>query len=291
MRVTEGMRYTTTQRALGELRSRHAAVVEQITSGQRVGDPSDDPIAAAELTRIGSRLARNQDYQRTIDSSRSNLSLTERTLDSASQLMVRVHEIAVQGANGSLSGENRRALAVEVNEIREQLVSLANTQGSNGYLFSGSQTATAAFSAAGAYQGDATIHQAEIAPGVVVNSSVLGSDAFGVGTSADAFQAVTALEQALLADNTQQIAGTLTNVEAARSQIVQVQAQSGLILNRLDSASEALSIGELELKDSSARLGETDVVSALSELSALTTTLDQAIAVARETLSSGRGWF
>jgi flagellin-like hook-associated protein FlgL len=58
-------------------------------------------------------------------------------------------------------------------------------------------------------------------------------------------------------------------------------------MNRLDSADEALSTTALELDRRRSSLGDVDPFSALSELNQLSTTLQQAIAVARQTLGSG----
>lgn len=290
MRVTEGMRYGVTERALADLRSRQAAVTEEVSSGRRVGDPSDDPVAASELTRLAGRLARTEDYQRTIGRVRADLSLSERTLDSASALMVRAQELAIQGANGSLSADDRRMLAEEVSALQLQLRSFANTRGTRGYLFSGNLTETPSFSETGVYQGDAAVHRVDVAPGVELGVTVSGDEAFGPAGGADAFQALESLHAALQAGGEDQVAASLEGLEAARAQIVGVQAEAGLILNRLDSSEEALGRSQLEMQKRSSELGDTDPFAALSELTSLTTTLEQAIAVARTTLSSGRFW-
>jgi flagellin-like hook-associated protein FlgL len=59
-----------------------------------------------------------------------------------------------------------------------------------------------------------------------------------------------------------------------------------MIMNRLDSADEALSVTALELDRRRSELGDVDPFSALSELSQLSTTLQQAITVARNTFDS-----
>jgi flagellar hook-associated protein 3 FlgL len=291
MRITENMRFNDVARSLSSLRSRLADVTNQVSSGRRVLKPSDDPIAAAQLTRISAREARTLDYQNTISTVRSDLSLSESNLDQASQLMVRAHEIAVQGANGSLSPDDRKQLATELVSIREQLTATANAKGTRGYLFSGSKTSTAAFSSSGAYQGDAAEQQVEIAPGVVARVAVTGANAFGAAGGTDAFAALDTLRQALLADDQQAIAAALDPIEAARSQIVRAQADTGLILNRLDTADEALSVTQLELSKREGELGAVDPFAALSELTQLSTTLEQSIAVARQTLNVGTNLF
>jgi flagellar hook-associated protein 3 FlgL len=292
MRITENMRFTDVARSLSALRSRLADVTNQVSSGRRVVKPSDDPIAAAELTRISAREARTLDYQNTIGTVRSDLSLSESNLGEASGLMARAHEIAVQGANGSLSAADRKTLAAEVVSIREQLTSTANAKGtSGGYLFSGSKSSTAAFSSTGAYQGDNSEHQVEIAPGVVARVAVTGANAFGAAGGTDAFAVLDSLRQALVDDDHDAIAAALDPIEASRSQIVRAQSDAGLILNRLDTADEALSLTQLELGKRESELGAVDPFAALTELTQLSSTLEQAIAVARKTLNVGTDLF
>lgn len=291
MRVTDNMRFTSAQRSISALRSRHAELTNQITSGTRIGAPSDDPVAAASMTRLAAQASRTADYRATIDTVRSDIRLSESTLAEASGLIVRAQELALQGANGSLTAEDRRTLATEVEALQAQFISAANTRGGRGFLFSGNRTDTAALSPTGDYQGDDAEHAVEIAPGVTAAVSVSGAEAFTADGGIDVFAALDALHSALQAGDGQQVASTLGNLEASRAQLVRAQAKSGLIMNRLDSADEALSVTALELERRSSELGAVDPFSALSELSQLSTTLEQAIAVARNTLNTGNDLF
>lgn len=286
MRISDNMRFATVQRSIADLRSRQAQVANQASTGRRVIAPSDDPVAAAELTRIQSRLDRTQDFRSTIQSVRSDASLSEATLAQASQFMVRAREIATQGANDSLNAGDRAALAVEVSALKEQLLATANTRGTRGYLFSGTQTNTPTLSSTGTFQGDNQQHQVEIAPGVSSTVSVSGSIAFTAAGGVDAFATLDALEQALNADDGRAVAATLGNLEASRDQMVRQQGQAGMIMNRLDTADEALSVMDLELTKRQADLGAADPIETLTELSKLTQALEQAIGVARITLNT-----
>jgi flagellar hook-associated protein 3 FlgL len=291
MRITDNMRFDTVQRNLSSLRSRHAEVTQQVMTGRKILAPSDDPVAAARLMRINARAARTADYQKTINAVRSDIESSESNLAEASQLMVRANELAIQGANDSLSANDRSALATEVHALQEQLLATANARGQRGYLFSGSQVKTPPLSGAGAYQGDAFEHQVEVSPGVTTRVSVSGAEAFTTAGGVDAFATLENLRQALLANDASQIAGTLGDIETSRSQIVRVQGQAGLIMNRLDTADEALSVTALELTKQDGEVGDVDPFAAISELTQLSTTLEQAIAVARQTLSVGSSQF
>lgn len=291
MRITDNMRYGQVQRNLANLRSRHATLSNQISTGRQILAPSDDPVAAAKLMRLDARAARTRDYRDTIAAARADISLSESTLAEASGLMVRAHEIAVQGANDTLSAQDRAALATEVESLQKQLLVTANARGQRGYLFSGSQVTTAALSGTGTYQGDDSDHEIEISPGVRTRINVTGADAFTAAGGTDAFATLENLRQALLSNSGPQISGTLGDIESSRSQMVRVQAEAGLIMNRLDTAEEALGATALELLRQDSALGDVDPFAAISELTRLSTTLEQSIAVARQTLTIGRDLF
>jgi flagellar hook-associated protein 3 FlgL len=291
MRITENMKFGSVQRSLSSLRSRHATLTNQVTTGRKVLAPSDDPVAAAKLMRINARASRTEDYQKTISAVRADITMSEGNLSEASQLMVRAHELAIQGANDALSPNDRSALAVEVASLKEQLLATANGRGQRGYLFAGSQTATPPFDANGVYQGDDIEHEVEISFGVRTRVSVTGAAAFTAAGGTDAFAALDALHAALVSNEASAISATLGDIEASRAQMVRVQGQSGLIMNRLDTAEEALSVTALELTRQDSEAGDVDPFAAISELTQLSTTLEQAIAVARRTLTIGQDLF
>jgi flagellar hook-associated protein 3 FlgL len=285
------MRFGSVQRSLASLRSRHATLTNQLSSGRKILAPSDDPVAAAKLARLDARAKRTADYQNTISAVRADIELSEGTLNQASQLMVRANELAIAGANDALSASDRSALAVEAQSLREQLLATVNARGQRGYLLSGSQTSTPPFAADGTYQGDDFEHEIEIAPGVRSRVSVTGAAAFTTAGGTDAFAALDALHTALLSNDSSAISATLDAIESSRQQIVRAQGQSGLIMNRLDTADEALSVTALELAKQNSALGDVDPFAAISELTQLSTTIEQSIAVARQTLTIGQDLF
>jgi len=291
MRITDNMRFGSVQRSLASLRSRHATLTNQLSSGRKILAPSDDPVAAAKLTKLSARAQRTQDYQNTISAVRADIELSEGTLNQASQLMVRAHELAIAGANDALSPSDRSALAVEAQSLREQMLATVNARGQRGYLFSGSATATPPFAADGTYQGNDIEHEVEISPGVRTRVSVTGSTAFTAAGGTDVFAALDALHTALLSNDASAISGTLEAIESSRQQIVRTQGQSGLIMNRLDTADEALGVTALELAKQDSALGDVDPFAAISELTQLSTTIEQSIAVARKTLTIGQDLF
>jgi flagellar hook-associated protein 3 FlgL len=134
----------------------------QLAQGKQILKPSDSPDQAAIVQRLKSLLSKQDSFQNSLSTMRSRLELEDSTLRSATGLLVRAKEIAVQAANDTLSTVNRQALGSELSAVRDQLLSLANTTDTNGtFLFSGSRSKYPPFAPKNAgepptYRGDQT---------------------------------------------------------------------------------------------------------------------------------------
>jgi flagellar hook-associated protein 3 FlgL len=109
---------------------------EQLTSGKRVQRASDDPTAAARSERALVSLSRTESDVRALEASRNALTLTERALADAGDLMQQVRELSLSAGNASYSPGERDAVAVQLEGLRTQLLAVANrTDEGGGYLF------------------------------------------------------------------------------------------------------------------------------------------------------------
>jgi len=80
-------------------------------------------------------LAKQDSYGKTLTTIRARLQGEDSTLKSMSDLLIRAKEISVQAANDTMSADNRQALGIELKGLRDQMLSLANGQDSNGNYF------------------------------------------------------------------------------------------------------------------------------------------------------------
>ncbi len=99
----------------------------QIATGKQILNPSDAPDQAAMMARIKATLARQDNYSKALDTVQARLDLESTTLSSASDVLVRIKELAVQVNNGSQGTVSRAAIATEMQGLRNQLLSLANS--------------------------------------------------------------------------------------------------------------------------------------------------------------------
>jgi flagellar hook-associated protein 3 FlgL len=118
----------------------------QLTSGKRVNQASDDPIAAARAERALATISRGDANQRALDASRNVMQLSESSIGDAVSLLQTARESLIAAGNGSYTDKERQNLAIRLKEIRNQLLSIANRpDGGGGFVFGGQGSSSPPF--------------------------------------------------------------------------------------------------------------------------------------------------
>ena len=169
MRLSTADAFNSGLSSLTTKQSELAKLQDQISSQLRVQRASDDPAAAARAERALAGMARSDTSLRAVDASRTAMSQTESALGDASNLLQEAREAMVASGNASYSDAERKVVANQIKEIRNQLLLVANrTDGSGGYLFAGQSAAQQPFTdASSGVRYTAT-------PGQTTNSAVEG---------------------------------------------------------------------------------------------------------------------
>jgi len=287
MRIADTTRQANVLRTIQDLRTRQADAQARALTGRQVNKPSDDPAAAAELSRIRASSAQADIHLKAATLARGDLELAEGVLAQAGDLFQQAHDIAMQGANGSLDAATRATLASQVQGLKEQLVGLANTQGATGYLFGGSKTATQPFAANGAFSGDGHDHVVDVGGASPTSVGVSGADAFTAAGGRDVFADLDALVTALNANSQSGVQATLSNLETSRKQITNVRAAAGIKMDRLQTTEDILGQAKLALAQREESTAGADPYQAYSDLVTLGQSLEQAVGVAKKVLDLG----
>ncbi len=194
MRITNNYIQTQFLAAIGQLQANLATTQNQVALGQRFTTASQDPVAAGNVNSYGLALAQSQQFDRNANIAQNRLGLEDNALSQFTSALQSIRDLALQANNSSQSDQNRAAIAAQVEQIRDNLLSIANSQDGNGeYLFSGYSTKTLPFSltATGAtYNGDQGQRQLQIAVGRTVADNDPGSAVFEqIKTGNGVFQA------------------------------------------------------------------------------------------------------
>ncbi len=110
---------------------------QQVSSGIKVRDPSDDPGRAGTIAEFKYTLQRIERHKQRIALGENMLSIQDSVLEQTESILLRAKELAAQGANGTNSTEIRQTMAEEVWNLRDSLVSLANTKVQGIFLYGG----------------------------------------------------------------------------------------------------------------------------------------------------------
>lgn len=154
----------------------------ELSTGNRLTLPSDDPNAAMRGIATNSLVQQNNQIQTNLSLTQSYLNATGSALSDAFTLLTNVRSTAL-GAIGTSATDTTVSTAEDtVSQAIQQMMQIANQQFNGRYLFSGSQTGTAAFVTQGdniLYQGNDQAVETYQSPTSLIQSNISGSEAFG----------------------------------------------------------------------------------------------------------------
>ena len=113
----------------------------KVSTGKNIIQASDDPIGAVELSGLKQVKERFDQYSRNADSAINRLTIADSALQSITSLMVRAKELSIQAANDTFGAQDREAIALELEEMKNEMFSVANSTDSSGaFIFGGYHT-------------------------------------------------------------------------------------------------------------------------------------------------------
>ena len=145
-RISSNMNNMNTQSALRLQESKLNRANNQISSQQKLLNLRDDPIAAGHLVRYQSYLGRVKNFEKNALTLSDEFAVREGYMENSLEIMQRVRELAVTGANGIYNKEDMKNMATEVDELLKSLIQNANAIDSDGKsIFAGTNTKATAF--------------------------------------------------------------------------------------------------------------------------------------------------
>ncbi len=269
---------------LTALRKRAELLQSQVSSGQRINQSSDDPVAASRLRE----LARAEELA-LVDKANANRAMSDLTLaDSAIQEMadnlIRAQELATQAATGTLSDVQRHAIGEQLANISSNLVALANSKDSSGHsLFGGESTGNAyQFDAFGnpVYAGTANSGDLPLGDGQTVTRGVTGPEFLNfthAGAPTDLFAVISGLAQALSGGSPDPAAAARDALDAMNTGLEKITTTQTVIGGRMNwvdlNVSRHVRQGEMRA-DEQAVVGSIDPATAITELQEIMTVLE-----------------
>jgi flagellar hook-associated protein 3 FlgL len=276
MKISTAFLFDRATERMSAIQNKLATTQAQLAVSKQILSPSDAPDQAAAIQRLKGELERQDSHVRTLDVALRRYSAEETALSSSNDILIRLQELGIQAANGSLGSNNRLAISSEMKALRDQLLSLGNTRDDSGnYLFSGTRVNTPAFAEDSngdvQYQGDQT--QTRIPAGVerTVQFTRAGTDVFSRvvredGQSVGFFDALDQMIEGVTTNKDSAIQQGIGDVIKMHSSLNLSLAQNGSDQSVVQSQMDVLAETSLRLKTTLSDVEDLDYAEAVTKM-------------------------
>jgi flagellar hook-associated protein 3 FlgL len=197
-----------------------STVQDDISVGRKNRIPRENPAEVFQGMAYNRVLFELERFEKNIEDGRSRIQVADAALESVTDILQRIRELAVQGSNGIYSGEDRAKIGVEIEELLKEIVAAANSKYKGKSVFAGNDTLEDPFRAVGTfnkyagkevidrvdYVGDMGPQNREIERETIMSVNVPGNEVFWAENSS-LFSAVDATNYVVAADSKARING------------------------------------------------------------------------------------
>lgn len=273
MRVTQSMLSSNMLRNLNTSYGKMGKLQEQLYSGKKVNRPSDDPVVAIKGMAYRTELDRTDQYKRNIGEANSWLDATDEALSQVSEVLNRARELVVQAATDTTTIDDRHKMKEEIDQIREHLRDLANTQIGGKYIFSGTHTDKPVWDENGQVLNDLGIDkdiEIDVFEAVRININTSGVAMFEeiddfLNILSNEFQ--NSLQGGPIGDYLGDLAsGTNNTLSAIHGAVLEKQADVGARQNRVELMEQRLGVHEISTTKQMSMNEDTEYAGTITEL-------------------------
>lgn len=285
MRVTNSMVVNNLLSNLGNNATRLSKYQNQVSTGKRIQKLSDDPVGASYSIRYTTDIGKEKQYMSNIESSKEILTATETALSSANEVLARIRELTVQACGTPASEASRESIKVEIEELRTELINLANTSYNERYIFSGYKTNKKLLGEDGNYAisvADTEQINYQISENNIMQVNTLGTDIFGAGVEGETPKMIADIDKlinAISSASTEEINACLTDLDDAQDSILRGMTTIGGKMNRLDLAKNRVTNNITYLTEAQSMNDDVNVAEAITNLTAEKTVYNAALQI------------
>ena len=249
MRITQSMLARNFLNNLNTSYSKLAKYQEQLASGKKINKLSDDPLSAMKGISYRRTVAQVKQYEDNFSEASTWIETTNDALDEANQVLQRIRELVVEGSTDTETPSDRQSIADEVEQLRDQLVNIANTKVNDKYIFNGTNTTEKPISTdISTFDGSTTLGinnnpvKIELSKGIYLQVNADGSKVFSDDLFKDLKDLISDLNAGTSANGFDRY---LDKIDAHIDNVLSELSQTGARSNRLDLMKERVSQQEL----------------------------------------------
>ena len=274
MRISTSLLYQRGVNSINDQQSTLSSTQTQLSTGERLQAPSDDPFAATRIVALDEKEKALDQYQRNANVATLRLEQEEVALTGVVNTLQRLSELAIQGANESLTAPDREALSFEAFQLVESLLQLSNTVDASGeYIFSGDKTDTVTYEEGPqgtfSYKGDHGQRLLQIGSSREVAVGDSGYSVFEnipvtAGGTKNIMEIAYDFADALATDNSANISDSIGDIRASLLQISTKRSVIGGRINAIESEVNANESFSLLIVKNRSDLADLDYAEAIS---------------------------
>ncbi|WP_206098881.1 flagellar hook-associated protein FlgL [Paenibacillus paeoniae] len=268
LRVTQGMMHLQLTRNLNRNMTQMEQLQMQATTGRKINKASDDPVGITYSLRYRTEISATEQYQKNVDSALSWLDFNDTVLGQAGDVLLRVKDLVTQSANGTYPDLALDNFKSEVEQLKKQLIDIANSKINGKYVFNGEQFDKAPYDTsdptmvASAVEGDTGKIQYTVGVNTQLDINFTTSQVFGdadpSGTGNNVFSVLDRIISALDAGNHADVAAEIAGIDSSIDRMLNVRAEIGARVNRVELIQNRLSDLGINLTDMKSRVEDAD---------------------------------
>ena len=256
--ICDGVKYN-----LGNCTQEMYKANETVSTGKRINNLSDDPVGLTQALNIRSALSNIEQMQRNISSGNSWLASSESALTNVEDIISDTKALCVQMASATTGSSQRLSAAGTIQNMLDEIISLANTDVAGSYIFSGSKTDTTPFSSNGTYNGNDNAFTIKIGKDATVEVGSDGDAVFG-----NIFTTMSNLKAALESNNIGGIQDAINNLDGHFDDISARISDVGSKMNRMDVKEKIFQDIKFANTDRLSKIEDADMAEAIMDLKA-----------------------
>ncbi len=279
MRINEQQIVSDLLYSLGQDNSSINKLQEQISTGQIVNSPSDNPALNQQLMLLQGQVNQNNVYTQNAQYAYGFLNEQSSVLNSAVGILTNIKTMMVSAANDT-NAHDLQSYGTELGQQIKQLLDLSNTQYGGKYIFGGTETTSQPFFMNAAQtavsanpNGVGGALQLNVGQQMTEQYNITGAEAFNNG---NLFNDLISIENSMASGNTPSQAN-LSTVSNYLNSMINTNAKAGAMMDRFNLIQNQLSSQNQTLQTTISNLGNTDVASAVIQLQQQQTTLNAAL--------------
>lgn len=302
MRVTNSNYSDSLVTHLQRIARRQVDLQNQVSTGQRVQSPSDDPLAAAQVLRLKEQSGAAQQYQNNIQNHLEFAGVSHDAMQSLKKVFDRAMEIAFT-TDGLDSPGDLKTYASEVGQLIQQAVQIGNSSHRGEFIFGGtktdSQPFTVALDEAGnvsgvTFMGNTDLNESEISQGVSVASRATGENTSGTGDrglmadsryGADLFGHLITLQQQLNSGDLEGVTATRSVLKQDEENIIYHLGENASLQSRLEATLNTAKDEKIQIEGEISRRADADVAQTIVQLNQTQTNYQAALQSAGSVLN------